>query len=73
MLGRLRMSVDECIDQFAKLGRLVFSDRLSPPHEHMFKSEKLEEAIKSVIKQQLGDENVDAPLRDPLGDDCCKT
>ena len=33
----------------------------------------LEEAIKSVIRKKLGEENENAPLMDPLGEDYCKT
>ena len=73
MLGRLRTSIDECIQEYAHLGEIVFSDRHGPPSEVMFDATKLEEAIKSVIRKKLGEENENAPLMDPLGEDCCKT
>jgi hypothetical protein len=73
MLGRLRMTIDECINEYAELGKFVFSDRQGIPHENMFKASKLEEAIKRVIKKQLGNDRADEPLVDPLGSEsCCK-
>ncbi|OAQ99127.1 hypothetical protein LLEC1_03559 [Akanthomyces lecanii] len=73
MLGRLRMGVEECIQEYAKLGEIVFSDRHGPPSEAMFDATKFEEAIKSVIRKKLGKESENAPLMNPLGEDCCKT
>lgn len=73
MLGRLHMSVDECIREYVTLGEQVFSNPRSLPYENMFDASKLENAIKKTIKKKLGEDNVDAPLKDPLGVDCCKT
>lgn len=73
MLGRLRMSVDECITEYVALGELVFSDPRPPPHRNMFDASRLENAIKGVLKRKLGEGNEDAPLQDPLEDECCKT
>lgn len=71
MLGRLRMSIDECIGAYSKLGEEVFSERHSVGP--MFKAAKLEAAIKKAINQKLGEGHANDPLMDPLGRDCCKT
>lgn len=74
MLGRLRMSTDECIKEYVELSETIFKDRRKPPHEEMFDAKRLEKAIKKVVKRRLGEDHEDAPLLDPLGkDDCCKT
>ena len=72
MLGRLRMSLDECIAEYADLSEKVFSEKKLIPKE-MFKASNLEAAVKSVIKKKLGDDLQDAPLQDPLEEECCKT
>ena len=75
ILGRLRMSIQECITQYTKLGEEVFGDRRGRPHdEFMYDAKRLEAAIKRVIAFKLGQDQENAPLLDPLGkDDCCKT
>ena len=73
MLGRLRMSVQECIEQYSKLGEDVFGHRRGFPHETMFDEKRLETAIKHVVVAKLGKDQENAPLMDPLGKDCCKT
>jgi patatin-like phospholipase/acyl hydrolase len=77
MLGRLRMSVDECIDTYIKLSRDIFA------HEKSFKgvqrlaggavysSSKMEAKIKAIIESKTGDAN--AKMKDPLKKECCKT
>jgi calcium-independent phospholipase A2-gamma len=73
MLGRLRMTIDECIIEYAELGEFVFSDRQGVPHRNMFKASKLEQAVKKVIRRQLGEQRADESLIDPLGSEsCCK-
>jgi calcium-independent phospholipase A2-gamma len=72
MLGRLRMSVDECIAEYEKLSAFVFREKKVGKPE-LFKAKKLEEAIKAVIKKKLGEDMEDAPLLDPLKEECCKT
>jgi hypothetical protein len=73
MLGRLRISIEECIEEYSGLGEFIFSDRNHMPNSAMFKASKLEEALKKVIKKRLGADQEDAPLVDPLGNDGCKT
>ena len=73
MLGRLRMPIDECIAEYADLSKKVFSERKSGVSKEMFKASNLEAAIRGVIRKKLGDEMEDAPLEDPLEEECCKT
>jgi hypothetical protein len=53
MLGRLRMTIDDAIDDYENLTRLVF--KFGSPGFHRF--EILEHTIKTVVKQHTGDEN----------------
>jgi patatin-like phospholipase/acyl hydrolase len=71
MLGRLRMSIENCITAYSALGADVFGEQQGFPHEELFDAGKLERAIQSIVKQEALDGN--APLLDPLGDKCCKT
>lgn len=74
MLGRLRMSVQECVLQYSKLGEDVFRVKRGFPHPVMFDEQRLESAVKRVIVSKLGEDQENAPLLDPLGnEDCCKT
>ena len=74
MLGRLRMSIQECIEQYTRLGEEVFGNHRGPPHEAMYDERRLEAAIKRAVVAKLGKDQENAALLDPLGkDDCCKT
>ena len=70
MLGRLRMSIEECIQTYSKLGEKVFGRQQGFGHEQLFDSARLEEAIQEIVKSKTGDKN--APLLDPLDSECCK-
>ena len=71
MLGRMRMSIDDCINEYQKLGSIVFGNPRGRHHEYMFDEKILTRETKAVVAKYLGKE--DAPLLDPLGDDACKT
>lgn len=71
MLGRMRMSVERCISEYQNLSAIVFGKSRGGLHEYMFDAKVLEAKTKDVVKRYLGDEN--APLRDPLDEDACKT
>ena len=71
MLGRLRMSVQECIDEYTILSKEIFSERKTGSSE-MFYAENLEKAIKKVVRKKLGEHAGDAPLQDPLAEEACK-
>ncbi|KAH7110106.1 acyl transferase/acyl hydrolase/lysophospholipase [Dendryphion nanum] len=74
MLGRLRMSVQECIDEYTALSRHIFKrKRHLGSSGPTFYAEDLEKALKKVIGERLGLQNEEAPLRDPLGEEACKT
>jgi len=55
MLGRLRMDVDAAIKHYNELTKSVFSDPKRWAGDSRFKAVKLEEAIKSVVKEITGD------------------
>ena len=55
MLGRLRMDVVTAIDSYDNLTQQVFSDPKRWPVDGRFKAMKLEEAIKSVVRDVTGD------------------
>ena len=68
------MSVQECVEEYSKLGKDVFGIQRGFPHEAMFDEKRLEDAVKRVVVAKLGKDQENAPLLDPLGkDDCCKT
>jgi len=77
MLGRLRMSVDECIDAYINLSKEVFDDRKSFPEPRglggraQYAASAMEERMKDLIRLKTGDE--DAKMKDPLMKKCCKT
>lgn len=57
MLGRLRMSVQECISTYLMLSDQVFQQRkykvsTKPKTQGSFDTQKLEQAVKQVIKAQ---------------------
>lgn len=73
MLGRLRMSVDECIEEYTALSEMIFSRKKPPLSRERFYPENLESAIKCVIRKKLGNTAEDAPLEDPLAEEACKS
>jgi hypothetical protein len=68
MLGRLRMSVSECIKAYLEMSENVFGQPQNLTHREKFNPDALEKAIKVVVKEKTGDN--DAVLLDPS---CCKT
>ncbi|EWZ80665.1 hypothetical protein FOWG_15380 [Fusarium oxysporum f. sp. lycopersici MN25] len=69
MLGRMRMSIDDCINEYQRLGSIVFGKPRNG--EYMFDEKILVRETKAVVAKYLGKE--DALLLDPLGDDACNT
>jgi len=78
MLGRLEMTVDQCIDAYVSMMDAVFKKK-----KHRFKNVKgelqarfdtveLEEAIKKVIKNSKlpAKTQVDIPMRNPDPEGC---
>ena len=84
MLGRLRMSVDECLNAYKTLAESAFTPKkdffLHPPARPTgaFSATALEEAIKSVVVEQCRKGACDSgnhPAAETLFRDetCCKT
>jgi len=74
MLGRLKMSVDECIDAYLSLSDRVFQKKrhrvtTKGSIQGRFDSEELERAVKEVVTRQGLQE--DTLLKD-ASDDACK-
>ncbi|EXJ91972.1 hypothetical protein A1O3_00522 [Capronia epimyces CBS 606.96] len=65
MLGRLRMSVDECLHEYERLSEAVFGKRKKGRAE-LYSATALEEVIQSVIRRKLGQHAVHDPLQDPF-------
>ena len=70
MLGRLRMDIDAAIKHYANLAEYVFSDQKKWGDEK-FKTSKLEEAIKSVVRDITRDS--ESPLLDNDKPGVCRT
>lgn len=65
MLGRLRMSVTECIAAYVVMSEKVFGQPQNFTQREKFDPQALEEAIKTIVRQKIGDQ--DALLQDPMG------
>jgi predicted metal-dependent RNase len=73
MLGRLRMSIDECIDAYLSLSDRIFQKKrhrvtIKGNIQGRFDSEELARAIKEVVTRKGLQE--DALLKDVSGDVC---
>ena len=73
MLGRLKMSVDECIDAYLSLLDRVFQKKrhqvtTKSNIQDRFDSKKLERTMKEVVTRQGLQE--DTLLKDPSNDAC---
>ena len=71
MLGRLRMSVDECIEAYLKLSKEIFDEARRLGGSAQYAASAMEEKMKDIIRSKTGDE--DTKMRDPLKKECCKT
>jgi hypothetical protein len=71
MLGRLRMGVDTAIDAYNSLAQRVFSDQKRWPGDGKFKATKLEEVIKSIVRDVTGDP--EEPLLEVGDASVCRT
>jgi len=76
MLGRLRMTIDQVIESYTKLASKIFAAGLlskigsGATTGARFSAENLENAIKEVVALYSGNNNKDAPMRDPLENGC---
>ena len=61
MLSRLRMSVDECLEEYEALGDKIFGHPRPFPNKglmwHKFDHKRLEEAIREVTSKYDGQQN----------------
>jgi hypothetical protein len=67
------MSVQDCIEEYTALSKLIFSKRKPAFSREKFYAENLEKAIKNVITKRLGEDAQDAPLEDPLAEEACRS
>jgi hypothetical protein len=67
------MSVEECIVEYTALSKMIFSKKKPQFSRERFDAEILENAIKQVIRNKLGDNAEDAPIEDPLAEEACKS
>jgi hypothetical protein len=71
MLGRLRMSVDEAIVQYAEFAESVFSQVKSPfSRDGRFSATKFEQVIKKIVSERTGE--ADERMMD-RSEGACKT
>ena len=72
LLGRLRLSVSQAIEKYGALSKHVFSEQKPGWKDGRFKASKLEEAIRNVLTETLGDGRADERM---LGEGItgCKT
>ncbi|KAI9841344.1 MAG: hypothetical protein M1837_000777 [Sclerophora amabilis] len=73
MLGRLRMSVQDCIAEYEMLSKKVFSKKKPAGSRSMFYASNLEAAVKEVVREHLGEDMEDALLEDPHKEEACKS
>jgi hypothetical protein len=50
MLGRLRLTIDEAIDQYGRFARHIFSEKNWNSKDGMFKASMLKEIVKEIVK-----------------------
>lgn len=74
MLGRLKMTIPECIDAYIKLASQIFSANALQKAWNFtntgayYTSDNFEKGLKTIIKQKTGDEN--AKMLDPDTNNC---
>jgi len=71
MLGRLRMDIDTAITHYNNIAKYVFSDLKQWGGDGRFKASKLEEAIKSMVRDITGDS--ESPLLEGNEAGVCRT
>ena len=67
MLGRLKMSIKECIAAYDDLASTIF-DPINTIEDGYYDPAVLEKAVKGIISAHLQDEN--APMTSPPSDKC---
>jgi hypothetical protein len=73
MLGRLRLTIDEAIEQYGQFARYVFSDKKWKGQDGAFKATKLEDIIKKIVKAYGVEGSAEELMMDPRPvDQVCK-
>ncbi|KAG5643272.1 hypothetical protein DXG03_001239 [Asterophora parasitica] len=76
MLGRLQMTIPECIEAYISLASSIFSANMAQRAWNFshtgayYKKDDFEKGLKDLIKRKTGDEN--APMLDPDANNGCK-
>jgi hypothetical protein len=76
MLGRLRMTIKECLGQYYKLSENIFDAgklekaKNSYNQGAMFNAEILEREVKKVVREFSGTSDEDEPMLDPRPNGC---
>lgn len=75
MLGRLKMTVPQCIVAFPPLAKRIFKDGKRLPHHQKFryKASYLVGAVKEILRQQGMEADERLFTGDQSGDDYCRT
>lgn len=70
------MSIDEVIESYTKLASKIFAAGIlskvggAATSGALFSAENLEDSIKEVVAKYSGNNDRDAPMRDPLENGC---
>ncbi|KAF8532807.1 acyl transferase/acyl hydrolase/lysophospholipase, partial [Trichophaea hybrida] len=72
MLGRLRMSTEDALNEYTELAEYVFGERKLPFQDGLFKAARLEEAIKRIVAKYGGDDDTEDML-DQRKDSICRS
>lgn len=77
MLGRLRMTVDETLQEYRRLAKTVFSDTKNVFGDEAYKATTFEKAVQAIVRrygslhgEKLADSNM--TLLDPQHESACK-
>jgi hypothetical protein len=72
LLGRLRLTVPEAIETYRDLAKKIFSEksRRLDSRDSRFKASNLENAIKSVLNEKLGQGHGEDMMLDPTEGAC---
>jgi len=75
LLGRLRLTTEQALAEYADLAGDVFGVRKSRwvPHDGCFSATRLTAAIKHVVQKYGADGNPDELMRDTRTEGVCKT
>jgi len=73
MLGRLRMSTQEAIDEYVDLAEHIFKEKKFKTQDGLFKATRLKEATQKIINKYGGHDDPEEEMMDIRDDSTCKT